>query len=117
MKFGLYELLLLLGIITVLTLAIVGLNARKSGPSVPQESIPVDSEGRKKCPHCGGVMTIQTVTEARNAGCLTIILYILLSITILGLLIVIPLILRKKTETVTYAVCQQCGNTIRLSVR
>ena len=39
----------------------------------------------------------------------TVLLYILLFITILGWLILIPLLLRKKTETVTYAVCQSCG--------
>ena len=63
----------------------------------------------RHCPKCGGMMQIQTITEARKAGCLTVLLYILLSLTILGLLIVIPLVLRAKTKTVTYAVCQSCG--------
>ena len=63
------------------------------------------------CPKCKSEnVQIQTVTESRKAGCLTIILYILLACTILGLLIVIPLLLRRKTETVTYAVCQNCGH-------
>ena len=61
------------------------------------------------CPKCGGIMTMQVVTESRKTGCGTIILYILLALTILGLLIVIPLMLRKKTETVTYSICQKCG--------
>ncbi len=70
-----------------------------------------------RCPRCGGKMTVQTVAESRKAGCGTIILYILLALTIFGLLIVIPLALRKKTETVTYAVCQNCGYQKTLSRR
>lgn len=63
------------------------------------------------CPKCKSEnITFQTVSEQKKSGCLTIILYILLACTILGLLIVIPLMLRKKTETVTYAVCQNCGH-------
>ncbi len=63
------------------------------------------------CPKCKSEnVQIQTVSESRKTGCLTILLYILLACTILGLLIVIPLLLRRKTETVTYAVCQDCGH-------
>ena len=62
------------------------------------------------CPRCGGPILMQTVTESKHAGCLTVLLYLLLAVTILGLLIVVPLMLRKKTETVTYAVCQSCGH-------
>lgn len=63
------------------------------------------------CPKCKSEnVQIQTVSESRKTGCLTIILYILLACTVLGLLIVIPLLLRRKTETVTYAVCQNCGH-------
>lgn len=63
------------------------------------------------CKKCGSSdIQYQTVSEPRGAGCLTICLYILLACTILGLLIVIPLMLRKKTTTVTYAVCQNCGH-------
>lgn len=83
----------------------------------PVRSTPVSYESRpqvsaprgRTCPRCGGAMTIQTVSESRKSGCGTILLYVILALTILGLLIVIPLMLRKKTETVTYAVCQQCG--------
>lgn len=64
----------------------------------------------KICPKChNDNIQYQTVSESKNTGCLTVILYILLALTICGLLIVIPLLLRKKTETVTYAVCQSCG--------
>lgn len=63
-----------------------------------------------KCKKCGcSDIQYQTVSESRGTGCLTICLYILLACTVLGLLIVIPLMLRKKTNTVTYAVCQSCG--------
>lgn len=63
------------------------------------------------CPKCNSEnISYQTVTEPRKSGCLTVILYILLACTCFGLLIVIPLMLRKKTVTVTYAVCQNCGH-------
>ena len=63
------------------------------------------------CPKCKHEnVSIQTVSEAKSAGCLTILLYIILACTVLGLLIVIPLLLRKKTKTVTYAICQDCGH-------
>lgn len=62
------------------------------------------------CPKCGGRnVTVQALEERRKTGCLTVILYIILACTVLGLLIVIPLLLRKKTKTTTYAVCQDCG--------
>ena len=70
--------------------------------------------GGMRCPKCGGTMQVQTVTESRKTGCFTVLLYLLLAVTILGLLIVIPLMLRKKTETVSYAVCQNCGYRKRL---
>lgn len=70
---------------------------------------------KRNCPKCKSCnVTYQTVTESKGTGCFTIFLYILLACTILGLLIVIPLMLRKKTETVTYAVCQDCGHKWRI---
>lgn len=51
----------------------------------------------------------ETVVENVPVGCFTVLLYILLAVTLLGLLVVIPLMLHKKTRTVTYAVCQDCG--------
>ncbi len=63
------------------------------------------------CPKCKSEnVSISTVTENKKVGCETIILYILLAITILGWLVLIPILLRKKTETKTYAVCQNCGH-------
>lgn len=64
-----------------------------------------------KCPKCGSEnVTVQAINERKGAGCFTIILYIILAISVLGWLILIPLLLRKKDKTSTYAVCQNCGN-------
>lgn len=63
------------------------------------------------CPKCKSEnVQVQTISESRKSGCLTILLYIILACTILGLFILIPLLLRRKTETVTYGVCQNCGH-------
>ena len=67
------------------------------------------------CQRCGGPVVVQTVSESRDDGCMMMLLYILLAVTILGLLIVIPLALRKKTELHTYATCQRCGYRYRIS--
>ena len=68
------------------------------------------------CPRCNtSNIQYQTVTESKKTGCLTVIGYFFLAITILGLFILIPLLLRKKTVTITYAVCQNCGNRWKVS--
>ena len=67
-----------------------------------------------RCPHCGSATVFQTVEVAKKASFWTILLYIILFFTVLGILILIPLILKKKTETVTYAVCQKCGYKVRV---
>ncbi len=78
--------------------------------SAPASTINTSISSRK-CPRCSSHnITYQTVTEARKSGCGTILLYLILALTVFGLLIVIPLMLRKKTDTITYAVCQNCGN-------
>ena len=82
--------------------------SRFSAGSRDSNSPVADSDGNR-CPKCGGRMVFQTVAEKEPAGCGTIILYILLALTVLGLLIVIPLVLKQRTATKTYAVCQQCG--------
>ncbi len=64
----------------------------------------------RPCPKCKGRnVQFQTVTESKKGGCLKVLLYIILAISILGWLILIPLLIRKKTKTVTYGVCQSCG--------
>lgn len=70
--------------------------------------------GGRTCSRCGNPMSIQTVSEEQKAGCATILIYILLAISILGIFIIIPLMLRKRNKTVTYAVCQRCGYKHRL---
>lgn len=82
-------------------------------PQVQPEPKPTVNRQKRKpgtrCPRCGGRMTMQMVTESRKSGCGTILLYVILALTVFGLLIVIPLALRRKTETVTYSVCEDCG--------
>ena len=83
-----------------------GTNLQRTAPSF----------GTRNCPKCkSNNITYQTVTESRKAGCFTILFYVLLALTVFGLFIVIPLMLRKKTVTATYAVCQDCGNRWRIS--
>ena len=61
------------------------------------------------CPRCGSNdIAITSYQETKGAGCFTVFFYILLALTILGLLIVIPLMLRKK-RLVTLCVCRNCG--------
>lgn len=85
--------------------------------ATPARAAPAPAPAKKTftCPKCGGTMTVQTVVEDNPAGCGTIIMYVILAITILGLLVLIPMLMRKKTETVTYAVCQNCGYRARVA--
>lgn len=65
---------------------------------------------KRICPKChSGNIEYQTVTEQKKTGCLMVLIYILLAISCVGWLILIPMLTRKKDETVTYAVCQSCG--------
>lgn len=62
------------------------------------------------CPRCNSTdIAISTYQETKKAGCFTMLFYILLALTILGLLIVIPLMLRGKGNLVTMCVCRTCG--------
>ena len=63
------------------------------------------------CPKCKGRhVQFQTVTETKETGCMTVLFYIFLAVTILGLLVLIPILLSNKTKTVTYGICQSCGH-------
>lgn len=84
-------------------------------PAIPnaiqQERRPEKRASKRRCYRCGGHnVTHETVVESNSGGCLMVLIYVILALTIFGLLIVIPLMLRSKTKTVTYAVCQDCGN-------
>lgn len=89
------------------TLPVVGAGAVRSA-SPATEPIKLTRGAKNICPRCGGNMTVQTVTEDRRTGCLTVLLYILLIIASFGLALIF-LLLRRKTRAVTYMVCQSCG--------
>lgn len=66
-----------------------------------------------RCPRCGGTnVTVQTVSEMKKRGCLSILLMLLIAFTVVGIpFLIIWVILRgRKSVTKTYAVCQTCGN-------
>ena len=71
-------------------------------------------ENSLKCPKCNSNnINAQIVTENKPTGCLTVFLYIILALTIVGIPIMIIILLAKgkKTSSRTVYVCQNCGNT------
>jgi hypothetical protein len=63
---------------------------------------------KRICPKCNSDhISYQTVVEKKNGGCLMVCLYIFLAFSVVGWIILIPMLLAKRT--VTYAVCQSCG--------
>lgn len=64
------------------------------------------------CPKCQSQnVTIQAVSEQKKRGCFTVLLYIILfCIPVLGWIALFCLLRGKKSKTVSYAVCQDCGN-------
>lgn len=62
------------------------------------------------CPKCGTPLQAQVTSETQKRGCLTVILYIiLLFIPIVGWIALFCLLRGKKSKTVTYMVCPNCG--------
>lgn len=62
------------------------------------------------CPKCGGPVQLQAVSEMKKRGCMAILIYlVLLCIPIIGWIALFMLLRGRKSETVTYAVCQRCG--------
>lgn len=64
------------------------------------------------CPKCKSENVIlQPVAETKKRGCLAVLLYIiLLFIPVIGWIALFMLLRGRKSSTITYAVCQQCGN-------
>lgn len=63
------------------------------------------------CPKCGSRnVTAQVVEKQKKRGCFASIMWILLAICTGGLLLLIPLLTRKGSKTLTFAVCQNCGH-------
>ena len=63
------------------------------------------------CPRCGSNnVNVQAVAEMNKRGCFKVLLYIILiCIPIVGWIALAFLLRGRKTKTVTYAVCQNCG--------
>lgn len=77
--------------------------------SVPNDQITINKP-KRICPKCHDEhISYQTVTEQKKTGCLMVLVYIFLAISCIGWLVLIPLLARKKDQTVTYAICQSCG--------
>lgn len=64
-----------------------------------------------KCTKCGSEnVSVQIVAERKKRGCFVIMFYIILAVTLIGWLVLIPLLIGRRTVKKTYAVCQNCGN-------
>lgn len=62
------------------------------------------------CPKCGTDLQAQVTSEVKKRGCITVLLYIiLLCIPIIGWIALFNLLRGRKSETVTYMVCPNCG--------
>lgn len=63
------------------------------------------------CPNCGSNnMQVQAVSEMKKRGCFTILLIIILiCIPVVGWIGLFFLLRGRKSKTVTYAICQNCG--------
>ncbi|WP_069987194.1 hypothetical protein [Massilioclostridium coli] len=64
------------------------------------------------CPKCNSEnVQVQAVSEMKSRGCFTVLLYIiLLCIPIIGWIALFMLLKGRKSKTVQYAVCQNCGH-------
>lgn len=63
-----------------------------------------------KCQKCGSENVVVQVTQKqKKRGCFAATMWILLAICTCGLILLVPLLTRKGSKTVTYAVCHNCG--------
>lgn len=69
-----------------------------------------------KCAKCGSEnVTVQAVAEQRKRGCLSvIIMLILICIPVIGWIALFMLLRGRKSKTISYGVCQDCGNRIKI---
>lgn len=65
-----------------------------------------------RCHRCGTEMDMQTVSESKNRGCISILFYIILfCIPVIGWLALAYIFIKgSKVRGVTYAVCPHCGH-------
>lgn len=65
------------------------------------------------CPKCTSTQVqVQAVSHLKRRGCFTVLFYlILLCIPVLGWIALFSLLRGRKSKTVSYAVCQNCGNS------
>ena len=77
-----------------------------------QNNPPQENKFRLTCPRCGSHnVNLSAVAEQQKRGCLSVLLIIiLLFIPIIGWIAIFMLLRGRKSETVTYAICQSCGN-------
>ena len=77
-----------------------------------QKQVIRNMENKKlTCPNChSDKESVQMVSEQQRRGCFTVLLYILLACTIIGLILLIPLLRGQKSKTKKYYVCQNCGH-------
>lgn len=63
------------------------------------------------CKKCGSNnVNVQAVNEVKRRGCLTVIIYIiLLFIPIIGWIALAMLLRGRKSKTVSWMICQDCG--------
>lgn len=69
---------------------------------------------RKKliCSNChSDNIKVELISELKKRSFLSILLYIILACTIIGLILLIPLLRGQKTKTKKYCICQNCGNS------
>lgn len=64
------------------------------------------------CPKCGSEnVQVQAVAETKKRSCFAALLYVvLLFIPVIGWIALFMLLRGKKSKTVSYALCQNCGN-------
>lgn len=82
--------------------------------STPVNNSVVEKKDEIICPKChSNDIKVQIVAQKEKRGCGSILCYLLLAVTIVGIPIVLLILLARgnKTNNYKYWVCQRCGNT------